>query len=129
MSREEGFSAVELLITLFIGAVFIFAGYQLSTQVSKDGADTTKTAAISDIVYDRLRKIRFDNISSACSIAAPPANPNNETLTVDGFKGNVTIQTTYECPFDQVGVFKVTVAATYNDGISQKVLSHAYYTN
>lgn len=129
MRADNGFSAVELLITLFIGSIFLFAGYQLSAQVSKDGADTTKTATISNLVYDKLRKIRFDDLQGTCDTSSPPSSPANTTQTVAGFKGNVTFQTVYECPFDDIGVYKVTVSATYNDGVATRTLSHAMYSN
>ncbi len=128
-SKQDGFSAVELLITLFIGSVFLLAGYQLSTQVSKDGADATKTAKVSNIVYDRLRKIRFDTVSGLCNGGTAPTAPSNEQVAIPGLRGNATLATTYSCPFSGVGVVKVTITATYNDGISNRVLSHAIYSN
>lgn len=125
---QEGFSAVELLITLFIGSIFLLAGYQLSTQVSKDGADAAKTAKVSNIVYDRLRQIRFDANQDTCNPTVPTA-PANEQVTIPGLRGPATLVTTYSCPFSGVGVVKVTINATYNDGVSNRVLSHAIFSN
>ena len=34
---DDGFSAVELLITLFIGSIFLLAGYQLYSFVLRNG--------------------------------------------------------------------------------------------
>lgn len=129
MTSEKGFSAVELLITLFIASVFLIGANQLAIQVTRDTADTDKTASVSNLVYATLRKIRFDASQDIpCVASSPPAN-QTQNVSVPGINGAVNLVTTYSCPYDQVGVYRVTVTATYNDGTGSKVLRHATYTN
>lgn len=117
-----GFSAVELLITLFIGSVFLFAGYQLATQLSKDSADTTKTAIISNMLYDKMRQVET-RTGDRCIYHIYHASPS-----VAGFKGAVQIDVSYTCPFGGSSpITLVNAKATYNDGVSTKVLYHAMY--
>lgn len=52
--RQQGFSAIELLITLFIAAVFLSAGYQLWGYVNKAGEESDQFAKASNISYDYL---------------------------------------------------------------------------
>lgn len=127
--NQQGFTAVELLITLFIGTIFLIAGYQLSVQVTKDGADAEKTARVSNVVYERLRKTRFDSFQTVCGGAGSPSAPSNENVTIDGLNGPAVLSTTYACPFTNTGLYKVTITATYNDGVSNRVLRHAMFTN
>lgn len=127
--NNDGFSAVELLITLFIASIFLIGANQLAIQVSRDASDTDKTASISNLVYATMRKKRFDSSQDLpCNASSPPAQETQNT-TVSGVQGNVSLVTTYSCPFDQVGVYKVTVTATYNDGTGIRTLRHATFTN
>jgi len=125
---QKGFSAVELLITLFIASIFLFAGYQLYTQVLKDGADADKTARISNLVYERLRKAT----AATTGCAASNESTTNETPIVSGFS-SVTLTIVVDCPYSTSGslsdLFYVSVSASYNDGTGIKVLKHAVYTS
>lgn len=131
---QKGFTAVELLITLFIAAIFLFAGYQLYTQVTKDGADADKTARISNIAYERLRKAASTvTANSVGGCAASDEGSTNETPTISGFN-NVTLTITIDCPFSTTpgsltDIFLVSVNASYNDGVSTKAMKHAVYAN
>ncbi|HRJ06128.1 MAG TPA: prepilin-type N-terminal cleavage/methylation domain-containing protein [Candidatus Saccharibacteria bacterium] len=130
---QKGFSAVELLITLFIASIFLFAGYQLYTQVLKDGADADKTARISNLVYERLRKATAATTESApAGCAASNESTTNETPIVSGFS-SVTLTIVVDCPYSTSGslsdLFYVSVSASYNDGTGIKVLKHAVYTS
>lgn len=130
---QSGFSAVELLITLFIASIFLFAGYQLYTQVLKDGSDAGKTAQISNLTYERMRaKAAEVTESASAGCAAVNETTSNETITVSGFS-SVSYNIAVDCPYSNTGalsdLFYVRVTTTYNDGISVKVLSHATYAS
>ena len=55
-SQQSGFTAVELLITLFVAAAFIVAGYQLFNIVMKDGGETRAESRAGNVAYDYLRR-------------------------------------------------------------------------
>lgn len=120
---EAGFTAVELLITLFIAAVFLFAGYQLYSQVLRDGSEADKTTQASLITYNQMRKI---SVAKRCG---DNTNPPPTSLTPDGFR-DFQLTTTITCPQGNDNALAlVTVTANYKDGISTapREVIHATY--
>lgn len=87
---EAGFSAVELLITLFIGAAFLATGYQLYTIIIEDGGDARTQAKASNIAYDLLRQYT-PNATKPCTVLNPSAtipsgslpSPSTATINID----------------------------------------------
>jgi prepilin-type N-terminal cleavage/methylation domain-containing protein len=55
-SSENGFSVVELLITLIVGALFIMAFYQIYVVVIQGNAIAKQEATASDIAYSNLQR-------------------------------------------------------------------------
>lgn len=136
--QQEGFSAVELLITLFIAAIFLFAGYQLYTQVLKDGANAQKTAQISALTYEKMRAIADEvtsSYSTGCSSASEtaPAGYNQSASPLPSGFTSVQYNIFIDCPYSNTGaltdLFYIRITTTYNDGISPKVLQHATYAS
>lgn len=86
---EAGFSAVELLITLFIGVAFVATGYQLYSAVLGDGGAARSRAIASNIAYENLREQAGSTSPPACSTTptvssiTPPTNSglDNPTIT------------------------------------------------
>ena len=46
---NNGFTAVELLITLFVASIFLFTGYQLYAQVIRDGQEAANLSEMSNV--------------------------------------------------------------------------------
>jgi len=127
---EHGFTAVELLITLFIASIFLFAGYQLFTQVMRDGAGADKDAELSSLAYERMRKSALD--ASAASPAGCAATSEGTTTTTEPVAGigNVTFIVTIDCPYSTTpgsltDVFLVKVEASHNG----RKVEHATFSN
>lgn len=53
---EDGFSAVELLITLTIGALFVISFYQMYLVIVQVNSTARQHSVASDIAYSNLRK-------------------------------------------------------------------------
>ncbi len=70
---EDGFSAVELLVTLFIAAAFVIAFNQLYLVITQTNAATKLQATASDIAYSNLRKYT----------TKPPFDCPNNNLTIN----------------------------------------------
>lgn len=126
MRREAGFSAVELLITLFIAAVFLVAGHQLYTAVMQNSGEVQQQARASNLAYQRLRQAG-GTVSNPCS----PPNPATTTQDVPASDAeglaNVKLTLDYSCPTSAVPqLTKITAKVTYGDG---KEVSHAIYAN
>lgn len=128
MKNEAGFSAVELLITLFIASIFLMTGYQLYSVVIKNGAETNQRALASSLAYENLRRYA-PQATSPCSALTPtptPAIPANSGLP------NPSIAVTFDCPYGVVGgggnVTRVTVSVKYANP-EQEVIHATLVTN
>lgn len=86
-AAEQGFTVVELMITLFIAAAFIFTGYRLYGMVMQRTNEARHLSEASNIAYKELRRhSTYDNsVSSNCAVptklptsslsALPPSLP------------------------------------------------------
>ncbi len=126
MSRhrtQSGFTAVELLITLFVAAAFLIAGYQLFNFVLKDGGDTRAQSRASNVAYDYMRRYS-DSASNPCSPSTPITG---QSISVDGL-ANATITITITCPeSDAPTISKVNAIITYN--MPQQTLQYATFVD
>ncbi len=130
--QQNGFTAVELLITLFIAAVFLFAGYQLYTQVIRDGRDADKTAKLSNEVYKRMREAAASTTAAQPSGCGLESSSSVNDVDIAGV-GKVTFLTVVKCPFGTTApitdMFLITVSGTYvENGVTKKV-EHATYAS
>lgn len=116
-TSQQGFTAVELLITLLVASMFLFSGYQLYSQVNRDGSDANQAARVSSLVSEKLR-----SITTSCGTPVP-----NEVKNETGV-GSVTYVTSVTCPNPDIPTMRlIKVTATY--GNPPKVLEHATYAN
>lgn len=126
--RQAGFSAVELLITLFIAAIFLVAGYQLWGYVQKAGTDSDQLAKASNIAYDYLRREANKPITT-CASSTPINNVAVPTDERGDLPASTFITVTISCPLSISNVAKVESTVTYGVSPNQKKVSHAIYTN
>ncbi len=110
-TRESGFTAVELLITLFVAAVFLIAGYQLYSFVVQRSSDARNETRISNVAYDYLRQYEA-RITNPCTSLTPVSNA---LITVDGLT-DVRITVAINCPNSSVNrLSRIQVTAVYNN--------------
>jgi len=121
---QAGFSAVELLITLFIAVAFITTAYQLYSVVIQNGGDARSKAIANNIAYDNLRRYA-PQATNPCSNVTPspaPTIPANSGLE----QGAITV--TITCPYGtSLWLSQVKVTVTY--GMPQKEVVHALFVN
>lgn len=123
LKKESGFTAVELLITLFVAAAFLIASYQLFNLVVKDGGATRSQSRAANIAYDYLRRYTASSTTYPCTASQPL---HNEPLSVDGL-ADVNISVDVSClPTASSSLSKVEVAITYNN--PPQTLKYATYT-
>lgn len=124
LSQESGFSAAELLITLFIAAAFVTTGYQLYSVVINDGGVARLRAHADDVAYSALRQYA-PQATNPCSVVTPspaPTVPASEKLP------NAAMTVTFSCPFGTTSTTtKVEVSLTY--GTPQEEVAHALYVS
>ena len=108
-AKQQGFSTVELLISLFIAAAFIGTGFQLFSVVTKDSNKARLRAAAASIVDTTIQE-RMGNAGSPC---APPLAPTTIDIpTAELPQGTATI--TYSCPYgDSSKTTRINVAVKY----------------
>jgi Tfp pilus assembly protein PilE len=108
--KQSGFTAVELLITLFVAAAFLIASYQLFNLVVKDGGSIRAQSRAANIAYDYLRQYA----DSSTTIPCTTSTPFNGAVSVDGIT-NVNINVSITCLPDAISsLSKVTVTVTYD---------------
>lgn len=118
---KAGFSAVELLISLFIAVAFLGSGYQLYSVIIKDSYETHSRAVASDIAYNALRQY------------SPQAGTNCLARTISGTTipsgsglGNASLSVQITCPYGAGNaVSKVTARVAY--GQPQKEVVHGMF--
>jgi Tfp pilus assembly protein PilE len=120
--QASGFTAVELLITLFVAAAFLIAAYQLFSLVIRDGGQIRSESRASNIAYDYLRRYSDSATTIPCTASTPL---NNASITVSGLT-NVKVTIDVSCPTGTIaGLSKVKATLTYNSPM-QTVTYAAY---
>lgn len=126
INKKTGFTAVELMITLFIAALFLVSGYQLYNIIIKDGGQTRSQARASNVAYDYLQRYKSNPtfIKSSCVVPAVQTPLTNSSSIPN--LSNVTVTVTITCPFGTASpVSKILVTVSYNT--PQQVISNATY--
>jgi len=125
--NNTGFTTVEVLITLFVGAILLGGGYQLYSIITKASIDTRNQTDASNIVYEQLRKYQ-SQISGPCSvntIAITDDIPPDTTLS-----GELSMDLIRSCPFGSgQDISLLTVKLTYGEQGAQHEVSHALYAH
>jgi prepilin-type N-terminal cleavage/methylation domain-containing protein len=125
-NHQAGFSAIELLITLFIAAAFIAAGYQLYSIIIKNGGEARQETAANNIAYDMLRRYSADVPQKCNANKVPSPTP---TIPADsGLPAGATVVVSYACPYGTASsVSKITATVQY--GTPQKGVTHVIYAS
>jgi type II secretory pathway pseudopilin PulG len=126
-SSQEGFSAVELLITLFVAVAFIATGYQLYSTIVKDGGEARFRARASNLAYENLR--RASDTTSTCStspVESYPSVPSGSGLDTPVIKQ--TISAPQGCG-GSTWLMKVEITVTYGPQSDRQDVTHAVYVS
>ena len=119
--KQNGFTAVELLVTLFVAATFLAAGYQLYMLATKDGGETRAKSKANNVAYDYLQQYKAKATAPCTTTPSLVATP----ITVDGLT-NVTVAVDISCPYTATtSVSKISVTIKYNT--PQKTIINATY--
>lgn len=121
---QAGFSAVELLITLFIAAAFLTTGYQLYSVIINDGAAARLRATADNIAYEDLRQY-----SGQATAPCTPVQPSpSATIPADSNLPDASIGVAINCPYGSTSnTSKVEVTINYDTPQQQVV--HSLYVN
>ncbi|MEO5949816.1 MAG: prepilin-type N-terminal cleavage/methylation domain-containing protein [Candidatus Saccharimonadales bacterium] len=121
-SSESGFTAIELLITLFIAAVFIISGYQLYSAVMSDGTSARNQAKAGNIAYEYLNNYATA-VPGTCSV-----NTDSPTPPTDSGVPNISITVNTTCPYgDGATLSRIEVIVNYGSAVPQAGVSSVIY--
>lgn len=127
MSRHNtslpGFSAIELLITLFVAATFLMSGYQLYTVILEDSGSARAESAVANVAYGYLRRYS-DSAANPCVASTPLASQAISITDIDSPVVTVTIT----CPQSATtSLSRVEASITYGTGDSVNTVKYATY--
>lgn len=123
INNKSGFTAIELLVTLFIAAAFLVSGYQLYSLIIKDGGQTRSQSSASNLLYNYLQRYK-GSATSPCTAQTPLTNavPNPMPSNLV----SVTVTVVISCPYGTSSpVSKVLATVNYNN--PQQSLSNATF--
>lgn len=81
--RQEGFTAIEMLITIVVAGMLIISFYMLYMVISTSAAQTRSRADASDLAYSYLRKYASANSSPTwfvCDTTTGSGNTNDRVM-------------------------------------------------
>lgn len=124
VKTTQGFSAVELLITLFVAALFLAAGYTLYDAIVGRSAEARQQAQADNIAYDYLRRYEA-TVTTPCAASTPV---NRVAISGDQAEGlaRPLVTVAISCPYGSSinRLSKVTVTVEYGDGGDQRSVTH-----
>ena len=116
-----GFTTIELLVTLFIAAIFLVSGFQLYVAIIKDGGEVRAQMRASNIAYDYMQRYK----PSATTPCTTQSLLVDQPIAVSGLS-NTIVSVYITCPFSaSTSVSKIYVTVLYNN--PQKTVSNATY--
>lgn len=131
--KSDGFTIVEMMVTLFVGSLLIAVFYQLFVSIVQYGSDSRYDSTASGIVSQTLRKYPTTySVSNTtnCTAGSTPIEilPSNEQSGTDTTIGSYTKSLRASCPYTAsptITLLQATVS--YNNGT--KSVSQAVYVN
>lgn len=124
LKTSPGFTAVELLATLFVAAMFLIAGYQLFNLVIQDGGSTRAEAGAGNVAYDHLRRYASAYASNPC---VPKTPLSNKAVTIEG-AADAKVNIVITCPqTDAPTINKVEASVTYGVGSEEKTIKQGTF--
>lgn len=127
---RQGFTTVELLVTLFIASMMVVSGYQLYSAVTMRSARERAMSEASSIAYSRLRELSdYMSISTSCGTSHTSGTTNTVYLSSSSTLPGYPRVVTYRCrPFPDLPVLRVTAVVTYDSNPVREVVHAAYVT-
>lgn len=121
-NNQQGFSAIELLITLFIAGIFLVSGYQMYSMITKDGSEARQQAQAYNLAKLYLQNYK-STVGATCMTTPPPAIP---TINVAGLT-NPSLIPSVTCPYGSASpITKITVTLRYGSNPQNSVQDSTY---
>lgn len=125
---SKGFSAVELLVTLFIAFLFLSMGYTLYGTIVASSSQNRHRAQADNIAMEYLRRHEA-TVTNPC-VAATPVNQAAVTGATGADLASPKVTVTITCPNSSVTLLSlVKVTVTYQEGGSERNVYHEVYAS
>jgi prepilin-type N-terminal cleavage/methylation domain-containing protein len=123
MSRRDGFTAVELLVAIVVGALLLGAGYQLYSVILRESNESTRRSIASGIAYELVRQKQGE--LSTTKAASCTTSSTIKTLPADSGLGQARAKIVVSCPYSTSSVSSpislVTATVSYTTSVNQEV--------
>jgi prepilin-type N-terminal cleavage/methylation domain-containing protein len=129
-SSQEGFTVIEMLVTVIVSAIFAFMFYQLFINSSKLNSVARRDALASEIAYSNLKKYpTAASVGGVANCASPDASTTTTATNIYPDIGQVSETIIISWPFacTNPDIAKIESSVTYK-GNSNKV-SYVAYVN
>ncbi len=131
-SEQQGFTITELMVTLFVAALFTISGWQLYTVVTQRAIEAQRTSEASNIGYKVLRKHGTYGATMASCGASSDNVPISEDIPTLFTGSNIPddnreVKLVRCNPVDGLPVNRLTVTVSYGTGDNKQEVSHALY--
>lgn len=121
--HERGFTAVELLITLFIAALFLASGYTLYDAILNRSSEARWRATADTIAYNYLRQYEA-GAADPCVSSTPLADEPISSSVADRLE-EPTVTVFITCPVSAVtNLTKISVIIEYGDAGDRQNVQH-----
>ena len=132
MSRKDGLTTVELMVTLFVAALFILSGYQLYNAVNLRAGNSREMSEASNIAYRILREqaIYDSSFTKDTSSTCPSSSTLSPTPTLPLNTLPNPVVSVYRCYVDtNSDLQRVTVQIEYGNDTPKRKVVHATYVS
>ena len=132
MSRKDGLTTVELMVTLFVAALFILSGYQLYNAVNLRAGNSREMSEASNIAYRILREqaIYDSSFTKDTSSTCPSSSTLSPTPTLPANTLPNPVVSVYRCYVDtNSDLQRVTVQIEYGNDTPKRKVVHATYVS
>ncbi|PID33074.1 hypothetical protein CR969_02685 [Candidatus Saccharibacteria bacterium] len=118
MKFREGFSAIELMVTLAIAVLFIMSGYQLFAAATNRTGNARELSVASNVAYTLLREegSGYVNVTEDCT-----APQNSVFVKTTNLPAPVKIELKRCKPIAGSPIVKVWAVVTYGDPAKEVV--------
>ena len=127
-TSTKGFSAVELLVTLFVALLFLSMGYTLYGAIVTSSAQNRHRAQADNIAFEYLR--RYEATATNPCVVSTPLNGVAVTGTSAADLASPAVTINITCPngtLTSLSLVKVTV--TYQEGGTQLNVYHEVFAS
>lgn len=132
MNRQDGLTTVELMVTLFVAALFILSGYQLYNAVNLRAGNSREMSEASNIAYRILRENAvYDSSFTRAPLTICPASTTlspSPTLPTNTLPDPaVAVSRCWLGASGTSDLQRVTVQVEYGNDTPKRKVVHATY--